>query len=279
MIKNIKKLFNFFFHEVGIFTGYINYCINRVIHKNKYTGLKKKTNKKYQIFSHNKFNEYGWSKIKLSQSIKNKTLINLRNLKKNETSSNKTHWKELFKYEKNIKNYIANELLKTDIFDFALDYFNCIPILRSVNCFYTEGRDNLSLTSSLNWHKDLHHKKLIKIMYCVNEINEENGPTNFFNKKKSTNIKYVNYPNYFSDNDLKQQNHKFNYEQCLGLSGDAFMIDTAQCFHMGSRSKKDRLQIIITISPYASRLYPYKNVFIDQDLSDFNQLLYDKYKL
>ena len=57
------------------------------------------------------------------------------------------------------------------------------------------------------------------------------------------------------------------------------MIDTAQCFHMGSRSKKDRLQIIITISPYASRLYPYKNVFIDQDLSDFNQLLYDKYKL
>ena len=274
----LKKLFNFFFHEVGLLNGSINYFINRIIHRHKYTGLKKKTHKEYQIINHHKFNEYGWSKIKLSQSIKDKTLINLDGLKKNESSTNKTHWKELFKYRKDIKNFIAKELLKTDIFDFALDYFNSVPMLRSINCFYTEGKDDFSLNSSMNWHKDLHHKKLIKIMYCVSDISEENGPTNFFDKKNSRNLKYINYPNYFSDDDLELQNHKFSCEKFIGLSGEAFAIDTAQCFHMGSRSKKDRLQIIITISPYASRLYPNKNIFIDQNFSDLNQSLFDKYK-
>ena len=91
-------------------------------------------------------------------------------------------------------------------------------------------------------------------------------------------IKYINFPDYFSDNDLKLQNLKFDYERCLGSSGEAFAIDTANCFHMGSRSKKDRLQIIIAISPYASTLYPHKSIIIDKDLIDFNHLLYSKYK-
>ena len=278
ILKKIKKIYSFFFNEVGFCSGNINYIINRAIHRNKYLKRNNIESYNFKLLNKEKFKEYGWSKVYLGENIRDKTLLYLTNLKKNDNGSNKTHWKELFKNEKDLKNYIAGELLKTNIFDFALDYFQSIPMLRNVNCFFTEGTNNLNYNSSMNWHKDLHHKKLLKIMYFVNDVGEENGPTNFFDKKNSSEIKYINFPDYFSDNDLKLQNLKFDYERCLGSSGEAFAIDTANCFHMGSRSKKDRLQIIIAISPYASTLYPYKSIIIDKDLIDFNHLLYSKYK-
>jgi len=278
MAKIIKKIFNFLFHEVGFINGNLNYFINRIINNKFHVNFKKIQHDDFRIIDKKKFNEYGWSEIYLGKSIKDKTIELLSDLKKNDNSSSKNHWKELFANEIAIKNFIAEELLKTKIFNYASEYFDSIPMLRSINLYYTEGKQNVTVSSSMNWHKDLHHKKLIKIMYFINDVKDENGPTNFFNKKNSKNIKYNNFPNYFSDAELKSQNISFNQEKCLGNSGESFMIDTANCFHMGSRSKKDRLQIIITISPYASKLYPFKNIHIDKHLKDFNYSLYKTYK-
>ena len=61
--------------------------------------------------------------------------------------------------------------------------------------------------SSMNWHKDLHHKKLIKIMLFVSDVFKENGPTTIINKMNKK-IKYINYPDYFSDEDLRNQNKR-----------------------------------------------------------------------
>ena len=145
--------------------------------------------------------------------------------------------------------------------------------------YLTEDEVRRICGSSMNWHKDLNHKKLIKIMYFISDVKDENGPTNFFNKKDSKYIKYINFPNYFSDSELAAQKITFNQQKCLGNSGESFMLDTAKCFHMGSRSKKDRLQIIITISPYASKLYPFKSVHVDKHLKDFNRSLYESFKV
>ena len=47
------------------------------------------------------------------------------------------------------------------------------------------------------------------------------------------------------------------------------MIDTANCFLMGSRSNLDRTQIIITICPYPSDLSPFKNINLDPSFNNF----------
>ena len=279
MAKIIKKIFNFLFHEVGFINGNLNYLINRIIHNKSHINLKEIKDNNYEIIDKSKFNEFGWSKIYLSKSIKNKTHELLSDLKKNDSSSSKNHWKELFANEIKIKNFIADELLKTRIFDFAFEYFNSIPLLRNINLYYTEGKKNMDFSSSMNWHKDLNHKELIKIMYFISDVKDENGPTNFFNKKDSKYIRYNNFPNYFSDAELAAQKITFNQQKCLGNSGESFMLDTAKCFHMGSRSKKDRLQIIITISPYTSKLYPFKSVHVDKHLKDFNRSLYESFKV
>ena len=279
ILKKIKKIFNFFFHEVGFVNGNINYFINSLIHLNSWRSFKKKNINTCEIIDKNNFNNFGWSRIDLNVSIRDKTLELFDKIKTNQSSSKKNHWKELFANEIKIKHFIADELLKTRIFDFASEYFNSIPMLRSIALYYTEGKKNIDLGSSMNWHKDLNHKKLIKIMYFVSDVKDENGPTTFFNINDSKYIKYNNFPHYFSDADLVAQKITFKQQKCAGNSGESFILDTARCFHMGSRSKKDRVQIIITISPYASKLYPFKNIHIDKHLKDFNRSLYDSFKV
>ena len=278
MKYRLRNIYDFIFNEVGYLSGYINLLINKLIYFNSHTNLKKNQSS-IKVINAKHFTQYGWSKIKFNSSLQDRIMNYVIKIDKTDNvNSFKNYWKEIFNEEIEIKNFVAHELKKTDIFDFALNYFGSIPMLRSINCFYTKGREDLIFSSSMNWHKDLHHEKLIKIMYCVSDIDEENGPTNFIDTNDSAKIKYTNFPHYFSDKELKSQNKKFTIKKCLGKSGDAFALDTAQCFHMGSRSKKDRMQVIITISPYASKLYPFKSIHIDKDLFSFNQSLYKEYK-
>ena len=51
----------------------------------------------------------------------------------------------------------------------------------------------------MNWHKDCHHNKLIKIMYFVSDVFDENGPTTAIDLKTSAKVKYVNFQDYFDD--------------------------------------------------------------------------------
>ena len=135
--------------------------------------------------------------------------------KKNETSF-KGYWSDIFFDENEIKKKIADQILSTEIFEFAKEYFGKLPMLRSICCYHTPGMKKIEATSSMNWHKDLHHKKLIKIMFFVSDVFKENGPTTVINKIDSKKIKYVNYPDYFSDEDLKNQNKEIKIDELTG---------------------------------------------------------------
>ena len=76
-------------------------------------------------------------------------------------------------------------------------------------------------------------------MLFVSDVFRENGPTTISTKWPQK-IKYINYPDYFSDEDLTKQRNKI--EELTGKKNEGYMIDTANCFHMGSRSNLDELK-------------------------------------
>ncbi len=106
----MKRTYSFFFNEVGFLNGNINYIINKFIHRDKYLKRKNIEFNNSKVLNEEKFKEYGWSEIYLGKNIRDKTLLHFENLKTNDNGSNKSHWKELFKNEKDLKNYIAGEL-------------------------------------------------------------------------------------------------------------------------------------------------------------------------
>ena len=72
---------------------------------------------------------------------------------------------------------------------------------------------------------------------------------------------------------MRNQNKEIKIEELTGKKNEGYMIDTANCFHMGSRSNLDRTQIIITICPYPSNLSPFKNINLDPSFNNFNKNL------
>ena len=276
IIKFLRK----YFAEVGYIRGKVNYYINSLIYK-KYKLSKIKTSKlDFKNINSNEFLESGYVKIKFNESFNSevKKVVN-KNIDINSKNSNsfKSYWKDLFQEEKEIKIFISQELEKMGILDYACNYFGSVPLIRSISCYYTKGQKKINISSSMNWHKDCHHNKLIKIMYFVSDVFDENGPTTVIDLKTSEKVKYVNFPDYFDDHSLMSQNINVKKNQLTGKSGFGYIIDTARCYHMGSRSQNDRIQIIITLSPYESNLSPFKNIYIDEPLNEHNKLLVEKY--
>ncbi len=271
--RKIKKLIRLLFSEVGIIRSKLNYALNYLIYFNYNRNINNPKNE-YKYFDKNKFLKTGFTKFKFFNFLIDEDIILNKKIhdKKNETSF-KGYWSDIFFDENEIKKKIADQILSTEIFEFAKEYFGKLPMLRSICCYHTPGMKKIEATSSMNWHKDLHHKKLIKIMFFVSDVFKENGPTTVINKIDSKKIKYVNYPDYFSDEDLKNQNKEIKIDELTGKKSEGYMIDTANCFHMGSRSNLDRTQIIITICPYPSNLSPFKNINLDPCFNNFNKNL------
>ena len=272
--SEIKKIIRFLFSEVGIIRSKLNYAVNYFIY---FKHTRKISNPKieYKYFDKNKFLKKGFTEFKylFNFTIDEHKILNQKILNKKNGLTFKDYWGDIIFDETELKKKIANQILSTEIFDFAKEYFGKLPMLRSICCYHTPGMKKIEATSSMNWHKDLHHKKLIKIMYFVSDVFKANGPTTAINKIDSKKIKYVNYPDYFSDRDLKNQNIEIKIEELTGKKNEGYMIDTANCFHMGSRSNLDRTQMIITICPYPSNLSPFKNIDLDPSLNEFNKSL------
>ena len=59
ILKKIKKIYSFFFNEVGFCSGNINYIINRAIHRNKYLKRNNIESYNFKVLNKEKFKEYG----------------------------------------------------------------------------------------------------------------------------------------------------------------------------------------------------------------------------
>ena len=271
MLKFLYRIFRLFFSEVGLITSKINYSINS-IHNFKKKLVNKIYYKKYKTIKKKQFYTMGFSEIKFDKELFRKIEPNISRLinKKKIDKSFKTYWKDIFFNENKIQNDICNYLKQSELIHFAAEYFKEIPMLQSICCFHTKGDKKLKLSSSMNWHKDLHHKKLIKIMMLAQNSSKKNGPTTIIDKIDSKKIKYINYPDYFNDDEIKKQKKNIKFKELTGKKGKAYIVDTANCFHMGSRSELDRTQIIITLTPYSSNLFPFKNLNLNKSINKFN---------
>ena len=87
------------------------------------------------------------------------------------------------------------------------------PTINSIQ-FISSNSNNENYYSSMNWHLDSHHKKLIKIIFLPFDLTNENGPTHFLDKITTQKIikkdNYFSAPNYFTDDEFK--NTYPNYE-------------------------------------------------------------------
>lgn len=140
---------------------------------------------------------------------------------------------------------IPHRLLQSDspFFEFALNrnmielvsnYFGEIPILYRM--FVWQSRFTGNLENSQLCHRDWDGMSILKVFVFLNDVDESNGPLTAYSIATSKLIeKDYSYEigGYVSDEDLE---HYANDQQVFcGKAGSVVVIDTAKCFHFGSR--------------------------------------------
>lgn len=134
-------------------------------------------------------------------------------------------------------------------------YLKLSPIINNIQLIKSDIINDKQFYSSMNWHIDNHHDKLIKIMLLPFDLDIQGGPTCFLDKKTSEYIIKKNFyfksPRYFSDSEIKEikSNFKKKIKSFTGKKNDILLIDTSKCLHMGSRCNAERYQLFVTYTP------------------------------
>lgn len=289
MQNKFKNFIVYFISKYGFIYSKVHYIISYIIfyklHKKKLSlykaALTGKKNDKFKIILKD-INEKGYSKCKLSEIfskhnellefLKAKVEIN-KSRKKN---TNKSFFHNLYDLQVTENNDVFVEFSTSkQILEICSNYLKSIPILSGIQIIKSEKSEKKF--SSMNWHFDSHHNKLLKIMILIHDVSEKNGPTTFLDKNSTELLIKKNFlfrcPKYFQDSELKH--YMFDLDQRIlkftGKAGDVLIIDTSKCFHMGSRCETERYQSIITYNPVLTN--DLDTLKLDQNKKDINKLI------
>lgn len=256
-----KKAF-IYFAKYGKIYSLISYIISFIknfkIHFkkkkvfNNYIKQKKIENSLENII--NEINVKGYYQSSLeSLNLSNEILIVSEKLiNKKGQNTNKSFFENLYEFEE--EDEITNFALQEKLLSIVSGYLKTCPTINSIQ-FINSNSNGEDYYSSMNWHLDSHHKKLIKLIFLPFDLTNENGPTHFLDKTITEEIikkdNYFSSPNYFTDNEFKNvyPNYENQINKLTGKKGDFLIIDTSKCFHMGSRKAKNRYQMFFTYTP------------------------------
>jgi len=187
-------------------------------------------------------------------------------------------------YESININPMQNEhlpILKLAVSDLLVEpiarYLGSLPILFQANIVFSPNDSTLK-NSAQFIHLDRDDFRIIKCFIPLDLIDKDSGPLNFFDKKDTRAI----YKRLFKQGDIFQTGTRLhdskiiadewnNAKMFTGDVGDIAFVDTANCFHFGSRkASKPRSIILLEYStPFNQNLPIFKRQYFNFEEYDF----------
>ncbi len=146
--------------------------------------------------------------------------------------------------------------LQEEYLKLASTYFGHVPKLLTVSLLQSKPTEG-DWTESQLWHRDYDDSRILKIfVYFTDVTSAKNGPFTYIPAKISKTVKNEFIPRRISDAAMAENGGASHGKAVLGTKGTTFMIDTARCYHQGSRCKDSiRVAYLATFTSMAP-LYP-----------------------
>src|SRR3990167_2873728 len=164
----------------------------------------------------------------------------------------------------------ATLLQSPEIMKFALDptilasvaqYLGELPILSAVKLLHSAPIQG-PLSGSQLYHCDHDDEFQVKVFLHISDVDQQSGPLTVLPARASLDMRerlgyvYGGEQGHISDEKLDQEFVKKNQVELLGPAGTLALVDTAQCFHFGSRvATKERFIFYLHFVSYTSFLY------------------------
>ena len=130
----------------------------------------------------------------------------------------------------------------------AVAYFKGKPRLLHVALNLSLPMTNNKLIESQLWHVDFDDSKLLRVVLYLSDVDESAGPFTLVSKLTSRRIRSLLFVQRLTDQMLEKKVQSSEKLCAIGKSGTLLFVDTANCFHQGSRCTKARLALFITFS-------------------------------
>ena len=160
--------------------------------------------------------------------------------------------------EDNIRRFL-NFFLNKKFVSIIESHLDELPLLTELKVLYSPSNINKQHTGSQLFHRDFDDTKIVKIFINLVDVDLDTGPLEIIKFEKSNMIKNMIKENYGLHSDLidKYVDHKNDKYTFTGKKFDCLFVDTASCYHRGSRrSLKDRYILYANFSSRSSFRFP-----------------------
>ena len=151
--------------------------------------------------------------------------------------------------------------LRPDILATVVSYLGTVPVLHSVQVFYSGFQERAPISSQL-FHADADDIRQVKIFVLCSRVAEENGPLTILGAEQSDHARHANgyqFKSRLTDEQVDQAVGGGASVALVGDPGTTCLVDTSRCLHYGSRVKPSAaprlLAMIQYLTPYAFVLH------------------------
>lgn len=200
-----------------------------------------------------KLSTSGYAEIEFPPQLAEKATIEALQFyqsSKGDQKNNKTYLREMFTI-KDVRPSSAIFKLATspDLISLAGSYFKSSPVLYNITLMISPKiQGNVKLAGSQKFHRDGDDSKNLKFWLMLEDVSNEMGPTFVLDKISSEALaRKINYRQGQKIEDCLLVDKTQDLFSLVGKKGSGFVVDTSQCFHMGSRNQGAKPRLVLMI--------------------------------
>jgi hypothetical protein len=170
--------------------------------------------------------------------------------------------------------------LSSDLIQIMTDYLKCIPILTSIDFFRSDPVPELEVgmpSGSQLFHFDNEDTTMVRMVVMLSDVDENTGPFTFIPKSLSqTVVEKIGHGKpgaklRVTDEEMFSIIPESSQMRGIGTEGNILMVDSAGCFHYGSRNvKKSRYVCMFT---YSTGIQANSTDVTDTEANDMRELV------
>jgi hypothetical protein len=168
--------------------------------------------------------------------------------------------------------------LQENVVKLATAYMGMVPYLSNIQVLVSFGTEAGVWEESQLWHRDYHDTKTLRLWVYLSDVAEpKHGPFTYLPLTESRQVQNTFFPGRVTDDEMNKAQLGQKAEAVFGPRMSCFAIDTARCYHMGSRVQlgEARVAYLATFNTHAT-LWPSPNgisVASTEALSPIERLL------
>jgi hypothetical protein len=145
--------------------------------------------------------------------------------------------------------------LRPDLLRAVSFYMGTVPVLRSVQVFYSGTLEKEPQSSQL-YHCDADDTRQVKIFVLCSDVGSANGPLTILDADRSARVRRATgytYHNRLTDAQVDAVvGGPAKPAEVVGGPGTVCLVDTSRCFHYGSRVEPGAAPRLVTMIQYLS---------------------------